>query len=91
MILLLLAAASLAVQLHIFRDTPDHPSDRCAAVRDLCPEESLDSLMAARDSALADLRARASGSGPWLAESDPEGSTVRNAAPSRLGGAEPGR
>lgn len=48
MFVILVAAASLLVQAYVFRDTPSHPFDRCAAERDLCPEEGLDSLLTLR-------------------------------------------
>jgi hypothetical protein len=89
MLLVLLAAASLAAQFYILRDTEARPFDRCAAVRDLCPEESLDSLAAARDSVLARAAAIAAGSS---APSGEAGAIVWPAGidTSRIGARNPG-
>lgn len=54
----LVAAASLMLQAWLFRDTAAHPFDACAD-RARCPEESLDSLLAAREAVLEGLRRRA--------------------------------
>ena len=63
MLLVLIAATSLLIQAYAFRDTPAHPFDRCATDRSLCPEESLDSLLAAHEARVAGLRVRALGAG----------------------------
>lgn len=64
MLALLIMAASLLTQAYIFRDTPDHPADRCAADASRCPEESLDSLLAARELNLERMRRIARGENP---------------------------
>lgn len=56
MLLILIAATSLLIQAYAFRDTPSHPFDRCAAEASHCPEESLDSLLAAAESRVDSLR-----------------------------------
>lgn len=61
MLAMLVIAASLLTQAYVFRDTPSHPADPCAADRSLCPEESLDSLFASRERTLERMRRIAGG------------------------------
>ncbi len=64
MLVFLVMAASLLTQAYFFRDTPAHPADACAADSARCPEESLDSLLAAREENLERMRKIARGENP---------------------------
>lgn len=68
MLVFLVMAASLLTQAYIFRDTPSHPADRCVADASHCPEESLDSLLAAREANLERMRRIARGEPPDSAQ-----------------------
>lgn len=87
MLLILIAATSLLIQAYAFRDTPSHPFDRCAAEPSRCPEESLDSLLAAGESRVDSLRAlaRAAAAGNPVAVRSPAGIDT-----SRIGSRDPG-
>lgn len=56
MLALIVVTASLLVQAYVFRVTPSHPADPCAADRSLCPEAGLDSLFASRERTLDSMR-----------------------------------
>lgn len=64
MLVFLVMAASLLTQAYIFRDTPAHPADLCATDASRCPEESLDSLLIAREKNLDRMRRIARGENP---------------------------
>jgi hypothetical protein len=64
MLVFLVMAASLLTQAYIFRDTPAHPADPCVADAARCPEESLDSLLVAREKNLERMRKIARGENP---------------------------
>lgn len=64
MLVFLVMAASLLTQAYFFRDTPAHPANPCAADPARCPEESLDSLLVAREKNLERMRKIARGENP---------------------------
>jgi hypothetical protein len=82
MLALIVVTASLLVQAYVFRVTPSHPADPCAADQSLCPEAGLDSLFASRERTLESMRRIAQGRDvPGEADPSTGEVTVSEAAP----------